>query len=112
MVIREPSALLRKSVSQSSKIIEETEVTEQIRESANFRPEDTSAGSLGRQVGINSSYVNWLESRLVQKNKTASALGKKRDIIIRKKKNKTDSRNAYLNEIETQIKNMKNQNAK
>jgi len=69
----------------------------------NFKPENQTAGTLSGSLerqGIN-SYVNWLESRLIQKNKTSTTVDKKRDIIIRKKKKKTDSRNAYLSEIET-----------
>ena len=113
MTIQEPAGL-RRSISQGSKIIEETEPTDRQRESMNFKPENQTAGTLSGSLerqGIN-SYVNWLESRLIQKNKTSTTVDKKRDIIIRKKKKKTDSRNAYLSEIETQIKNMKNQNTK
>jgi hypothetical protein len=64
------------------------------------------------------SYTNWLEKRILSKNKTSINVDKspkrKRPealATIKKKKKKMMSRNAYLDEIQLQISTLKNHNA-
>lgn len=63
------------------------------------------------------NYVDWLEKRMVHKNKTSIVVDRqfKRmnpDIVVKKRKKKSvNARNVYLEEIEHQIKSLKQQNA-
>jgi hypothetical protein len=79
-------------------LMETPDLQHEQRGSQSFKPASNTVQNIDR-VGIN-SYVNWLESRMIQKNKTSHTIDKKRDVYVRKKKKRSLSRNVYMNEIE------------